>query len=494
MQRRRLRFDHLVPARNVPSGELRWGLRSLGAAPDVGEEVQVQKQPRDMALRDWAIYLLHNAAEVEHALLVQYLYAAYSLDPNASGPAANAPATTVVADDWKTTIVKIAVEEMGHLLTVQNVLRFVGGPISFARQDFPIPTDVYPFPFQLEPLTKDVLAKYVYAEMPVGDIDETFLTKAERTEIENRAKKAAGVPAGQFANHVGTLYATLIDVLKDPVFQNPPTDGFPHDTEPFQAKRNFGWTRLLGNESITTTPVNLLRPRLLTVNSIGDVLTVLDFIARQGEASDMSSLRHSHFGRFLDIYRQFPEDNAASWNTRPARKVATNPTTLPQPVTLSTIEHGDTQLWARLFDLRYRMLLATLAHSTAIPRVKTAGDPGSSAATTALVSRIFSLMMDQPLSISALATFLTQMPLKKPATLEMAGAPFSMPFSLPIPDRDHERWQYHLDLLDSSAALVAELKKITPDPNFQAFADAQANLDGLLGADEGWRTQVKSFM
>ena len=33
----------------------------------------------ELAPRDTAIYLLHTAAEVEHALMIQYLYAAYSL-------------------------------------------------------------------------------------------------------------------------------------------------------------------------------------------------------------------------------------------------------------------------------------------------------------------------------------------------------------------------------------------------------------------------------
>jgi hypothetical protein len=486
MQRRRLRFDHLVPAENAREVPMSFGSRRAA-------EVRVQKRPRDMSLRDWTIYLLHNAAEVEHALMIQYLYAMYSLDETAEGPAANDPTTTVQTSAWKPIIRGIAVEEMGHLLTVQNVLRFVGGPISFAREDFPIPTEVYPFPFQLEPLTKDVLAKYVYAEMPAGDIDPAFITPAEKAEIEERAKKAAGVPAGQFANHVGTLYATLDDALKDPAFQSAATDGFPHDTEPFQAMPGFGWVGLQGNSSIGPT-AKLRGPRLLWVNSIADVLAAVDFIARQGEASDASSMRLSHFGRFLGVYRQFPEAKAVGWNTSPTRRAATNPTTIPRPVTPGTISHGTTQLWARLLDLRYRILLTSLAHATAIPRVKAAGDAGPSDATAAIVGWIFQVMLQQPLSISELAPLLAQMPLTDPATADRAGAPFTMPFSSPIPDRDHERWQYHLDLLDSSAALVAALKQTVPDPTFPAFAAAQSDLDNLLAADAAWRAQIKTFM
>ena len=35
--------------------------------------------PREISWRDYAVYLLHVAAEIEHSLMVQYLYAAYSL-------------------------------------------------------------------------------------------------------------------------------------------------------------------------------------------------------------------------------------------------------------------------------------------------------------------------------------------------------------------------------------------------------------------------------
>src|SRR5262249_1029424 len=150
-------------------------------------------------------------------------------------------------------------------------------------------------------------------------------------------------------------------------------------------------------------------------------------------------LKRSHFGRFLDIYRQFPDTKAAGWKTPPAFKVATNPTTIPQPVTPGTISHELTQLWARLFDIRYRILLTSLTHATGIPRVKTRGDPSPSAATVAIAGWVYQVMLEQSLSLSELAPLLGQMPLKNPPSKQMAGAPFTMPFSLPIPDRDHER-------------------------------------------------------
>lgn len=105
-----------------------------------------------LAPRDEVIFLLHTAAEVEHALLVQYLYASWSV------PDAHL--------EWRSKILNIARQEMGHLITVQNILRELGGPLNFEREDYPFRSDFYPFRFKLEPLSISSLAKYVIAEMP----------------------------------------------------------------------------------------------------------------------------------------------------------------------------------------------------------------------------------------------------------------------------------------------------------------------------------------
>jgi len=489
MQRTRLRFNRLSEPRSQTAlvAHRANAIHSM-AGPLASEGQQTRPRPRDFSPRQWLIYLLHEAAEIEHALMVQYLYAMFSLNDNASGPSAADPATTVTASDWGSIIRGIAVEEMGHLLTVQNALRFVGGPMSFARGDFPLPTEVYPFPFELEALTKDVLAKYVYAEMPAGDIDPAFSPPEEIDEIKTRAQAASG-GSGGFSNHVGILYASILDTLQDPVFADPAKNGFPKDSEPFEAVFNVGWSRLQGNQSIATQPVKLKGARLLTITSLPELVAALDFIARQGEASDTTSLRQSHFGRFLDIYRAFPDSGAAGWNTPPSQPVASNPFTAPQPNT-TTITNPETLLWARLFDLRYRMLLALLAHTTAIPRVANPGDTVASPAVKALVARIFQVMSQASLNIGDLGRALTQMPLGDPQAPARAGAPFTVPYSLDVPDRDQERWQWHLDLLDCATGLIADLRGLPPDPSFPD----PSTLDSLTQDDDVWRGIVQGFL
>ena len=89
-------------------------------------------KPPEMTWRDYLVLLLHLGAEIEHALMVEYLYAAYSLGGDQI-PHAHRP----MVQRWQTNILNVAREEMGHLLTVQNLLCLLGGPISFDREDPP---------------------------------------------------------------------------------------------------------------------------------------------------------------------------------------------------------------------------------------------------------------------------------------------------------------------------------------------------------------------
>jgi hypothetical protein len=499
MDRRRLRFDRLVPAQNLPAAKDNKGRTMAFAATDSGTGIpDVRAKPRDMSLRDWAIFLLHNAAEVEHALMVQYLFAMYSLNPEASGPSAHNPGTTVSASRWASQIRRVAIEEMGHLLTVQNILRFIGGPLNFDREDFPLRTNVYPFPFELEPLSRDTLAKYIYAEMPGGEIDPNFIDPPfdppERQTIEDRAMAAAGVKKEGFVNHVGTLYATLLDVFHSPEFKDSKSAGFPPDTANFQAMAGNPWQKTFGNNSIQPNAsgvVNLVGPRVLIINSLQDVLDALDFIARQGEASG-DNPTDSHFERFLKIYREFPEPGAIGWDVPPTFPVSTNPSTEPKPVTAGTILHSTTNLWARLFDLRYRILLTSLVHATAISGYEAKSGAVLPTDTYAmLVQWVFDEMIDRTaLCVSDLARFLARMPSADSPEAHTAGAPFTMPYTLAIPDQEGERWQYHLDLLASSASLIAELQQRPSVPQFPIFDDAKAKLQDLLDADNTRRTQI----
>jgi hypothetical protein len=117
---------------------------------------------------------------------------------------------------WRDAIVKIAKKKMAHFVAVQNVLRFVGGPLNFDREDLPFRSEFYPFPFQLAPLDEVRLARYVVAEMPASPhIDSDLLADV--------IARATG--GGQAINRVGALYDRILrlfaeeESLPDSVFR-----------------------------------------------------------------------------------------------------------------------------------------------------------------------------------------------------------------------------------------------------------------------------------
>ncbi|MGH3934259.1 MAG: ferritin-like domain-containing protein, partial [Pseudonocardiaceae bacterium] len=104
---------HLGPAREEP-GRVRREALAAGLVLRVAE-VDVEVVPPEFNGRDYAIFLLHVAAEIEHSLMVQYLFAAYSL----GGPTVPEGRQADVRA-WQETILGIAKEEMAHLITIQN--------------------------------------------------------------------------------------------------------------------------------------------------------------------------------------------------------------------------------------------------------------------------------------------------------------------------------------------------------------------------------------
>lgn len=136
---------------------------------------------------DEAQQLLEAAAEIEHALLVQYLYAALSVK-NASA---------------RKTLINIAVQEMSHLIAVQNLLLFIGAAPYFERQDVSPDQELDPFPFELLGYKqKETLERFVLAEMPVLqtlDEDDQAVIKNIQARID---------PDGKF-NRVGVLYGRI---------------------------------------------------------------------------------------------------------------------------------------------------------------------------------------------------------------------------------------------------------------------------------------------
>jgi hypothetical protein len=229
--------------------------------------------PVEFNWREYAIYLLTIGAQIEHSLMVQYLYAAYSL----GGPQIPEDHRAAVAG-WRQIILGIAKEEMGHLVTVQNLLKFLGAPLALDREDYPWDILLAPYPFTLERLTRATLAKYVVAESPENW--PAGVPAEERKEIEGLAAKANG----KQVNRVGKLFDALTDIFGDD--SKLPNSAFHPETYPLQASwdefaRGYGKGARGSSIAVTNKTPDVL---VIRVASRTDALAALKAVAEQGEA------------------------------------------------------------------------------------------------------------------------------------------------------------------------------------------------------------------
>jgi hypothetical protein len=428
--------------------------------------------------RDEAVFLLTAAAEVEHALMVQYLYAAYSVRV--------AGGSQTQLKRIQDLLFQVAREEMGHLATVQNLLHLVGGPLNFNREHSPYASEIYPFRFKLEPLTLDSLAKYVIAESPavlpdrVPDEDEALLER-----LREDAKRSND---GRPVRHVGLIFARL-KRLFDGGDGGLLDEDFRLDRHPLQAKlEDWGFE-----------PGSLTLGESLIVESFGeaDVAQVraaaaaaVEKIGAQGEGFDLPpagpAQSESHFERFLDIYKRFRGlSDAGVQVTWP---VAENPNTTdapPQPPDLmqmvdvvqeayaarGRIAHPRARAWADLFNLRYRLLLGHLSHFLRLSQELYVAGPGPRRGDRTARGLLLVWTFNEMRRLKKIAGKLVQLPLDDPPGEIHAGPPFELPYTLNLPDREEDRWRIHLDVSRASVRLVRE--RLQP-------ADATDQRDGFL--------------
>jgi hypothetical protein len=422
-----------------------------GAGPPVTPG-KIPAKPAELGWRDFLIMLLHIGAEIEHALMVEYLYAAYSL----GGPQVPAERRADVRA-WRESILTVAREEMGHLLTVQNLLCLLGGPPSFDREDYPYDSPYYPFPFRLEPLTLDSLACYVFAEME-PDLPDVIPGEGEEGrhfEQHDRARIVAAVYARvrkagwEEPHHVAEIYDAILAILQRPDLV--PDACFDAGSYARQASWDEWGKGFRPTADDEDKPILTRQPNVIVVQmgSRTEALAGLTAIAGQGEAPHLRGPREkgpSHFDRFVEIYQAF--EQVEGWS--PVRAVPVNPTTRDRKDggVGTYITSASSRGWAGLFNVHYRMLLAYLAHTYRLPRLE--GPPGARAA---MLQRVFAEMFN----VKAIAETLVRLPLDDPAAPERAGPPFEMPYTTTLPPDDADCWQLHRELHETSATLCAEL-------------------------------------
>lgn len=310
----------------------------------------VSRKPPDEELID----LLVNAAEIEHGLLVQYLYAAASTGE----PEINAALRL------------IAIEEMGHFITVQNLLLAFGAAPHLNHADWTAAEFFQPFPFRLEQASKLSLAKYTIAEMPDHasphlDADQ----KAALPSILTDATASAGAPVQP--HRVGLLYAKIYWLLREsdeplPRGETEPWADFPIEAARKEVPGAHVSAALLKPASFAVQAVRAHWKRKqdsLIVDRIAsraDARAAVAALSAQGEGFGISP--DGHFDRFVKAWK------IASVATAPiARDVAVDPWYDTPGAPSSVPRAGDpltnptAAAFARLSDRCYEIVVLSAA-------------------------------------------------------------------------------------------------------------------------------------
>jgi hypothetical protein len=408
-----------------------------------------------------AINLLQVAAEVEHALMVQYLYAAYSLDEAFDYGSGE---TTRVVDRWQHDIRVVARQEMAHFVTVQNLLISLGAEAYVNRENnFSEHPDEYPFPVRFERFGLDPLARYVVTESPSSqqmlskkdkEVFRRALYRAARSKMQVRAK----------VNRVGTLYAALYWLFMK--------NDSPHG--PWKMPRSIA-NRMHASDlsGVHLKDLDFVSPaeydqfcakpdewevfedgfRVDDADPRSNALRAIRWIMIQGEGPSGVPCRteDSHFCKFLRIYEDLEAEPRLA---HAARDVPVNPVVLnraqqePVAAGAQSITHPQSKLWASLFNVRYQMLLLdvllALSNSRYGSQSKLRGTLTNWAAGHEMefLKRIGQLLPTLPRTHRGVGR---------------AGAPFEV---VTFPPENTKRWDQQRVLMEGSGRLVRQLKKM----------------------------------
>jgi CDGSH-type Zn-finger protein len=403
--------------------------------------------------REALIYMLCEAAELEHGIMCQYLFAAFSLKQREDEGLTADELDAVTR--WRRKIAHVATEEMLHLALVHNVLSAIGAAPHLARPNLPAPAHHYPAGVNLTlvPFGEAALKHFMFLERPEG----WELRGAEGIDapVHDAAPLMAErdiVPQPQDFATVGHLYRSI-------------EHGLAHLAEKFGEENLF-----VGPPRAQATSENFRWPELVAVTDLASAQKAIDTILEQGEGA-RGHWQQAHFGQFVQILQEYREMTEA------------NPQFVPErPVLFATVrrcEHDDTvpriteRLAARcgdLFNVSYEILLQTLERFFAHTEETDAQLQTLADATT-------SLMVG---ALAPLGDLLTTLPVGSEHPGTTAGPSFELFYEddYLIPHRD-AAWALLEERVREAASFCALIEEIAPAPVLPVLEGVRGALGGV---------------
>lgn len=295
--------------------------------------------------REALIYTLGKAAELEHLIMLQYLFAAFSLKQNVTEGLSTE--TLVAVQRWRKTLLSIGEQEMLHLALVQNLLTAVGAAPRLARPNFPMPAYSYPAGVRIEllPFGEAALRHFAFLERPEGmDIEdaEGFEAIGEAVALPHEEQDEI-VPHLQEFDTIGQLYRSI-------------QAGLEHLAGRLGPERLF-----IGPVNAQATEEHFRWEELVAVTDLASAQRAIDTIVEQGEGA-RGEWRDAHFGRLLGILDEYLAIKRADPSFEPTRPVvAANVRPQATGVLVPLITDPGTTRCMDLLNVVYEVLLQLLS-------------------------------------------------------------------------------------------------------------------------------------
>lgn len=414
----------------------------------------VQEPPLSIDSREQLIFVLCEAAELEHSLTCAYLFAAWSLRTDGEGLTDE---QTEAVRRWERAITLIAVQEMGHLALASNLLTALGAAPHLARPNLPQTTRYYPREIHLsfEPFNAATMRHFVYLERPEGfDAPLEPDSGPAADAAEGSARYLRLLPRSIEYATVGRLYRGI-------------AEGFETLVEQVGEEAVF-----LGSPRAQATQVDFGLPELRPVLNLADALEVIETIVEEGEGA-RGNWDNAHYGRFLAVQRELAEMTAADPTFSPARPVLSNPF-VRQPFdcdTVNLLTEPFTMQVSELANAAYASMLQVLARSFAHSNET---DEELNTLATVSVDAMFRLL--KPLGV-----LLTRLPAGPEHPGRTAGMSFELYRSLHLLPHRRAAWPLLRERFRHIGERAAGLVKVAPEGSSAAVLESVAEGFNELG-------------
>lgn len=353
-----------------------------------------------IADREELIFLLSEAAALEHMIMCEYLFATFSLKRDVSEGVTAAQLEAI--QRWERVVTQVATQEMLHFALVSNLLTALGSHPYMSHPNFPQRAKYYPPGVQLAllPFGEHALQHFLYLERPEGmnleDAPEFAVLASPKASIIFDDDQL--VPQPQEFATIGHLYRGI-------------EQGFRHLVEKYGESRVF-----IGPPRAQATQQYFGWPELIAVTDLASACQAIETIIEEGEGA-RGDWRQAHFGRFMQVMLDYRSLLQQDPGFEPARPVVAAYVRVPSdtnevPLISDPVTAGVSELFNASYEVLLQLLMRYFIHG------KETEDELQTLSSTA-VNAMF-------LAIKPLGHLLTTLPIGPELPGKMAGPTFEI--------------------------------------------------------------------